>query len=332
MSLWMSGFSRTQCEKACGYFLRGHGLLTGFFLLVGICLLNAQDSGWTAVEDVAVTSEEITRVGVLLENPAYEFDVNGVVNADNFYRNCQAIGIWSKNGNNLFFNSGNIGVNTTSPAHNLDVHGTFLVYSDTVSVPSLFVGQFGSVGIGTTNPSWGQLNIETNSVPIAFAEDDFSGAGSLWRLALDDGKMRFDVSQNGTDFNGYLNPLVMDSGGNVGIGKSSPQYPLDVNGTVRAGEIIVEDISGADFVFETGYVLPSLNEVAEHIRQKKHLPGIPSASQMERDGLSMGTMQIQLLQKVEELTLYVLDLNDQIIEQKKLNDELKGRIRELEKR
>lgn len=91
----------------------------------------------------------------------------------------------------------------------------------------------------------------------------------------------------------------------IGIGTINPQYMLDVKGTIRANEIIVNSGS-ADFVFAEDYNLRSLSEVQQFIQEHKHLPEIQSAEQMEKNGVSVNELQIQLLQKIEELTLYLI--------------------------
>ena len=112
--------------------------------------------------------------------------------------------------------------------------------------------------------------------------------------------------------------------GNVGIGTSSPgSFKLAVNGTIRAKEIRV-NTGWSDFVFEEDYRLPTLSEVESHIKEKKHLPGIPSAAEVETEGVELGVISSKLLQKVEELTLYVIAQEKQIAEQQ-------ARIEMLEK-
>lgn len=103
-------------------------------------------------------------------------------------------------------------------------------------------------------------------------------------------------------------PFVINNN-NVGIGTVNPSERLAVNGTIKAKEIIVTDAAGdwADFVFADDYVLPSLAAVRAHIETHGHLPSIPSAEEVEADGISVGVMQAKLLQKIEELTLYTLD-------------------------
>ena len=110
--------------------------------------------------------------------------------------------------------------------------------------------------------------------------------------------------------------------GNVGIGTTDTKgYKLAVNGTIRAKEIKVES-GWADFVFKKGYQLPTLGEVEQHIQEKGHLPNIPSEAEVKANGVGLGEMNTLLLQKIEELTLYVIGLQ-------KENDEMKNEIKTL---
>ncbi len=93
----------------------------------------------------------------------------------------------------------------------------------------------------------------------------------------------------------------------------------------------------ADFVFEDSYQLPDLESVEKHIKEKKHLPEIASAAEMQKDGVSIGDFQIKLLQKIEELTLYSIEQNKLNKEQSELlhqqiqiNKTLEQRLQNLE--
>ena len=68
----------------------------------------------------------------------------------------------------------------------------------------------------------------------------------------------------------------------------------------------------ADYVFDETYKLRSIDDVAAHIQQHKHLPGIPSAKEVEANGLKVGEMQAKMMEKIEELTLYVIELKKEI--------------------
>ncbi len=115
--------------------------------------------------------------------------------------------------------------------------------------------------------------------------------------------------------------LLYSKDGNLGIGAVDPQNKLDVNGTIRAKEVIVES-GWADYVFADDYQLVPLSEVEAHISENGHLPGIPSAEEIQRNGLSVAASQTLMMQKIEELTLYT-------IEQEKRLDEKDRQIADL---
>jgi hypothetical protein len=102
--------------------------------------------------------------------------------------------------------------------------------------------------------------------------------------------------------------------GNVLIGKttqSNPSYKLDVDGIIRSQKVVVNS-TGADFVFEPSYQLTELDSLNAFIRKYQHLPDVPSAEEMKNKGLDLGEDQILLLQKIEELTLYIIKINAEL--------------------
>ncbi|WP_333625490.1 hypothetical protein [Sphingobacterium siyangense] len=84
--------------------------------------------------------------------------------------------------------------------------------------------------------------------------------------------------------------LVENTAGNIGIGTDAPTEKLSVKGKIRAQEVKVETANWPDYVFAEGYQLPSLKETAEFIEKNKHLPGVPKATEVEENGLSLGEM------------------------------------------
>ncbi len=113
----------------------------------------------------------------------------------------------------------------------------------------------------------------------------------------------------------------------IGIGTTSPEHKLDIVGTARAHSILVNTQKTADFVFEPDYKLPTLDSIKTFVQENKHLPGIPSAKQMEKDGINVGDLQIDLLQKIEELTLHVIELDRINKEQQRMIDTLVNAIK-----
>ncbi|MRX41383.1 hypothetical protein GJU43_19020 [Flavobacterium sp. LC2016-23] len=124
----------------------------------------------------------------------------------------------------------------------------------------------------------------------------------------------------------------ISSNGFVGIGTINPAYKLDVCGTIRAKEIKV-DLLGTcvpDFVFKKDYKLMSLKELEKFVTAKQHLPEIASEKEMIENGLNMKEFQMKLLQKMEEMTLYIIEQNKKNEKQEQELKMLNAKIRKLE--
>lgn len=128
--------------------------------------------------------------------------------------------------------------------------------------------------------------------------------------------------------------MIINPTGNVGIGTVTPDSKLTVNGAIKAKKVVVTLDGWADFVFDDAYALPPLSDVDDYIKTNKRLPGIPSAEQMVTDGLSLSDMMTSHMQKIEELTLYMIELQKENVrlktELKKENTSLKERVKALE--
>lgn len=132
----------------------------------------------------------------------------------------------------------------------------------------------------------------------------------------------------GATVNNATDAIVLGSANaRVGIGINSPDvaYKLDVCGKIRAKEIRVQT-GWCDFVFAKDYRLMPLPQLAQYIEQNKHLPNIPPASTVETEGIELADMTARIMQKVEELTLYVIEQQKQIEELKQQNTQLQGQI------
>ena len=119
--------------------------------------------------------------------------------------------------------------------------------------------------------------------------------------------------------------------GNLGIATSIPDEKLTVNGNIHAKEVRVDlSVPGPDYVFESDYKLRELVELGQYIRKNKHLPEIPSAKEMEKEGVEIGKLNMVLLKKVEELTLHLIKLNKKIDQLEVANKALVSELRELQ--
>ncbi|WP_029903162.1 hypothetical protein [Prevotella sp. 10(H)] len=193
----------------------------------------------------------------------------------------------------------------------------------------IFVGDITirSEQVPTPFGEWGKklhFGIE-NGDALYFSRVNIRKDHSELRLVLgDDSTEKFAIG-----YKYYLDGLwkegiVLRANGFVGIKVSDPTCELDVNGRIKSTNI---DVTGlirakevkiqlpaewADFVFDKDYNLPSLSEVEKHIKEKQHLPDIPSEKEVKENGIDLGEMQAKLLQKIEELTLYVIEQDKKI--------------------
>lgn len=158
-----------------------------------------------------------------------------------------------------------------------------------------------NVGVGTTSPT---ANFHTN------------------------GTVRFaGLTPDSTQ----TNVLVTDANGNLyyrsasSLAADNPiRSSLAVNGTIKSHKIIISPDEWADYVFDSAYRLPNLEDVESYIHREHHLPGVPTAAAVQQDSLDVGASQAALLKKIEELTLYT-------IEQKKEIDSIKAQLQEVKK-
>jgi len=283
-------------------------------------------------------------VGIGTYNPSQRLDVNGNLKATGFmmptgagpgkvltsdasgnatWANTQ----WTASGNNIYRSTGNVGIGTTLPlarlvvSHTASVDTKIAEFIDSENRKLFFVPKLSSSGYN----------------PISSAND----AGIFWSDGSGDGGQNLNAGfviapHKDRDITG----ISIDHQGNVGIGKkSSPLAKLDVNGTLKASaieapsmnintmtistltvtsklwaaEIEVTNLSGwKDYVFDDDYPLMPLSQVEAFIMENRHLPGIPSEKEVMANGFNIAEMNAILLQKIEELTLYVIKLEKEI--------------------
>ena len=180
----------------------------------------------------------------------------------------------------------------------------------------------GHLGIGTSTPSNAQgwhrameilgtdhskllVSSVTNTVRVGiFSHSNWSGTGPR---AIIGTESNHDLSFH-TAYS--QERMRIKTNGNVGIGVTNPANKLEVDGTIKTTEVNVTLASWADYVFDPAYNLMPLDELAAFVRDNRHLPEIPTEKDVQENGVDLGEMNKLLLKKVEELTLYVIQLEE----------------------
>jgi polyhydroxyalkanoate synthesis regulator phasin len=221
--------------------------------------------------------------------------------------------------------SGNVGIGTSSPSNLLDVFNG--------NAPSNTVGSVAEIakfsGISTGGANLLQMKFLVRRHALDGGWLNFSSRLQAVTDITNQGYLEFNpenepyglaIGTGGTEL------MRFKQNGNIGIGTIDPgPYKLAVEGILGARKIKVTQANPwSDYVFNDDYKLPSLKEVEQYIKQHKHLPDVPSASEVEKNGLDLGDNQATLLKKIEELTLYA-------IEQNKKAEELTKEIKRLER-
>ncbi|MCX2495302.1 hypothetical protein OQX63_17560 [Pedobacter sp. PF22-3] len=213
------------------------------------------------------------------------------------------------NQGNTYINpqGGKVGIGTFSPTELFNVNGNSHLdrlrlgnavfnWNSRNSINSFNSGQDAGLNGGWIAADFGGSDNLSDRLVI--------GSGFGGRTII--GTHNYNLTQWGGDL--IINP----TGSRVGIGTTNPTDMLTVAGKIGAREIKVSTNAGADFVFEADYKLPELAELEKFIKINRHLPEIPAAKQMVENGVNLGELNIKLLQKVEELTLHLIEKDKQI--------------------
>jgi hypothetical protein len=219
--------------------------------------------------------------------------------------------IWDNDGNSLIYtmNANNkIGIGTNAIGSLLQVANNAAIgYSTSTSAPAN-----GLAVSGTSYFESGPLSIGTTNVP-----------GTNGKLQVNGGAV---IGYSAAGTNPPTNGLIVS--GKVGIGTTTTgTFKLAVEGKIGAREVVVTQTSPwPDFVFKKDFKLKPLDEVEKHIRTHKRLESMPTETEVMDNGIPVGEMQAKLLQKIEELTLYMIDQNKKIEKLARANDELRREL------
>jgi len=222
--------------------------------------------------------------------------------------------LWETSTNgSIYYNGGNVGIGTMFPTSKLHINNG--KYTDASILATSSENNELIVRSEYTQP----INCVTFSILQSFSGNRNNGFINFHR-GQSTGMGFLSFGTNG------IERMRISPNGNVGIGTTTPAHLLTVAGIIGAREVKVETNMGADFVFAPDYPLLPLSELEQFIAANKRLPDIAPADTMIQNGVNMGEFQIQLLQKIEELTLYVIEQQKQIDAQNERMKELEAKL------
>ncbi len=256
-----------------------------------------------------ISNNNTGNVGIGESNPAEKLQVNnGNAKIGGTVWNSAADDRILKFGDVNYVTIGEVGGDDKMEIKANDI--TLKAVSGNVLIPT------GNIGIGINNPIapisfanvfGNRISLWTNTPTTQYGIGIQSGTFQFYTPGSDKMAFGYGSSSNFTETMSFF-----PGSGQLGIGTLNPgAYKLAVNGNIRSKEVVVET-GWADFVFANDYQLRSLKDVEQFIKINNHLPDVPSAKEIQTNGLKVGEVQTKMMQKIEELTLYVIELKKEI--------------------
>jgi len=259
----------------------------------------------------------------------FDFALDQLVNGKGYFYgvsgfNKTSLMEFDRTANTVSFMSGNVGIGTGNPVEKLTVNGNLSI------IGNRFIGS-----------SYATLSQQYSSAAAIFGYNSIADSANNVRMIIKNTNatvgadaIRMDYTQ-GISFHTLVGSVTggtafssermrITTSGNVGIGTTNPDQLLTVNGTIHSKAVVVDLSVVPDYVFKPSYKLRTLAYIKKYVDQNSHLPEVPSAVEIQKNGLNVGNMNTILLKKVEELTLYLIEKDKEI-------QLLQTRVKKLEK-
>ena len=276
-----------------------------------------------------------------LANPAYGVKVDVAGNEDQYGVYSKTATAGSPSLSSAFYGESYGTYGETSTFKGKVVHGNLATYT----TANVFKGTMETASSNTGGAIYG-INIENNvpatsvnaTTAVFKANYTVTGTNSYGLYFTGEGMNyvsgRLGIGKQIPDANAKLDVAGnIYSSGKVMIGIASPStallndYSLAVNGSALFTKAVVKlNANWPDYVFSKNYELPTLASIEKYINENSHLPGVASAKEVEKNGVDLGDNQAVLLKKVEELTLYMIDMDKKMHQVLKENEDMKKKI------
>jgi hypothetical protein len=214
---------------------------------------------------------------------------------------------WKTGTNKVYVDCPNtfVGINTINPTHNLHIIGDQLTTG---------AGQFQKLGVNTEPNLFAALNLRTGNYGAGLEinidnPDEYTKA-----LFIHANSPKAEIIKVVKDSdNPSIVRFMLNADGYMQIHNGTQKtLQLDTDGLLHARRIKVDVVSWPDYVFDPNYELPTIEEVADYIEENNHLPGIPDAATMEKDGIDLTETNKMLVEQVEEQMLYIIELKKEL--------------------
>ncbi len=275
------------------------------------------------------------KVGIGTNNPQATLDIEGDIRVSSFATEPGHHKIIFADENGMLFTD-NIPLYDNMGNHvaekDIVMNGHWIKHAESDENKGLYISQENRIGIGTSTPT-AMLDVRSSNEAEIVAFSMQNKSAGFWAVnntfAYGFGVDKDGIGHITANVNTPVNVINFYSNGKIGIGNAIPpagtSHRLFVEGGITSEEVVVNSLTNSkewpDFVFKKNYELKTLDELKKFIKKEGHLPGVPTAKDIEEKGQNLAKINAVLLEKIEELTLYLMKQQEEIEQLKKSTNE-----------